>query len=187
MNNSSTLVPQTETIGYTEKLLKNIRKMSVARQLIPMEASTGWSIPLRQEGKVYLIVPFFSTNRNSEGQIALFPPFATITVDWTNQVPVEYVDLRFKNPAPELIWTEPVGTFPHARVSRMKVKEYEQKRRELLSMYDEMLSTLVEGNSFSQQWIERFQELLSLLLEPDLEPYYRALAPKFFARFLGNF
>lgn len=180
MNNFSTLASQTKNLGRTEKLLKDIRNMSIARQLIPMEASTGWSIPLHKECKVYLTVPFFSTNRNSEGKIILFPPFATITVDWKNQVPVEYVDLRFKNPAPELSWTEPAGTFPHAAISRMKVKEYEHKRRELLSMYDEMLESLEQNGFFDRQLTERFQKLLGLLLEPPLKPYYRALDPKFF-------
>ena len=40
------------------------------------------------------------------------------------------------------------------------------------------------GGEFTDEWTARFESLLRLLMEPSLEPYYRALAPKFFNRFL---
>lgn len=175
-----------QQMGRTEQLIKAIRKTPMFRENIPMEAAIGLPIPLRKAGKLYLILPCYGALPKVEDNIPLYPPFATITVDWSSQIPVEYINLRKNNPAPELQWSEQVGTFPHEAIRNMKVKEYIEKRRELLAMYDEMFDILSGDNSFSQEWTSRFRSLLSILIEPSLEPYYRALAPKFFSHFLDN-
>jgi hypothetical protein len=174
-----------ETLGKTEEFLQTIRQTPLFRQLIPVEAGIGLPIPLRKEGKVYAVLPCFGFAPTAQkGQTIIFPPFATITVNWANQVPVEYVNLRFRNPAPELQWEGQVGTFPHPAVAKMTLGEYKEKRRELLGMYDEMFEMLGSDTSFSSEWITRFSVLLRTLIEPSLEPYYRVLGAKFCERFL---
>lgn len=169
----------------TAQLLDDVRKMPIFRQLIPQEAGVGWLIPLRKEGKVYVILPFYGYTPK-ESQSVLYPPFATMTLSWANLTPVEYVNLRFENPAPELNWLKEVGTFPHPAVKNLTIKEYREKRQELLTMYDEMLDNLTQSNPFDSQWCDRFSQLLRLLIEPPLEPYYRVLGEKFFGRFLPS-
>lgn len=190
MATTTTQTPhQTEeqTLSQTEHLMKQIRKTPLFRQLIPQEAGIGWPIPLRKEGKVYLTLPIFGyTPTTEKGNTKLFPPLATITLDWSNRVPVEYVNLRFRNPAPELTWSGEVGTFPHPAVAQITRGQYQELRRELLGMYDEMLELLSQKSAFAPEWCQRFGELLRLLIEPSLEPYYRALNPKFFNRFLDR-
>jgi hypothetical protein len=174
-----------ETKSKTEELMKDIRQHPIYRQLVPMEAGVGWPIPLRKEGKVYVTLPFFGMTRTPEkGKTILSPPFAALTLSYPHQVVVEYVNLRFRNPLPELPWEGQVGTFPHPAVAQMKVSEYLEKRSELLAMYDEMLDKLAKGATFAPEWEARFKALLNLLMEPSLEPYYRALSPKFFDHFL---
>ena len=173
------------TLSKTEQLMKDIRKTPLFRQLIPQEAGVGWPIPLRKGGKVYVTLPFFGfAPTDQKGVTKLFPPFATITLDWSNQVPVEYVNLRFRNPAPELNWEGEVGTFPHPAVNQITVGQYQERRRELLGMYDEMLDNLSQNHPFTPEWNQQFSDNLRLLIEPALEPYYRVLGEKFFQRFL---
>ena len=170
-----------------EQAMENIRKMPLFRQLVPAEAGIGWPIPLRKTNKIYVTFPFFGmTSRAEKGQTTLYPPFATLTLDWTMQIPVEYVSLRFANPWPEGDWENTAGRFPHPAIADLTVGEYKAKRQELLTMYDEMLIRLAQNQSFPVEWKSRFSTLLRLLMEPSLEPYYRALAPKFFDRFLGE-
>jgi hypothetical protein len=175
-----------QTSSRTELLIKGVRKMTFFRQLVPQEAGVGWPIPLRKEGKIYVTLPFFGFSPTAEaGRTQLYPPLAIATLDWSNQLLVEYVNLRFRPPAPELDWTKQVGTFPHPGISQMTVREYRQLRQELLSMYDQMFDLLGQNNPLSPEWSQRFSDLLNTLVEPPLIPYYRALNPKFFARFLG--
>lgn len=171
------------TIGKTEKLLKDVRKMPIYNQVIPMEASVGFPIPLRKEGTVYVTLPFFMYSPK-KGENPLYPPFATLTLTWKNLIPVEYVNLRFRNPAPELNWADSVGTFPHDAIAHLTKKEYLEKRHILLNMYDQMLDNLAENKPFNPQWNQEFSQYLRLLIEPPLEPYYRVLGEKFFSRFL---
>ena len=169
----------------TELMMKKIRKMPIFQQLIPKEAGIGWLMPVRKEGKVHVTVPFYGYFPDpKQSQTVLYPSFATITLSWPKLIPVEYVNLRFRNPAPELDWMTQVGTFPHPAVEAITVGQYKEKRHQLLVMYDEMLDNLAEGKAFSPEWKEQFTELLGTLIEPSLEPYYRALSPKFCDRFL---
>ncbi len=176
----------------TEKLLKNIRKTDLFRQLIPQEAGIGFPIPLRRKDKVYAILPCFGFKPTSEkGKTLLYPPFATITVNWENQVAVEYVNLMFRKDEPgkewtEVLWEGEIGTFPHEALAKMTVNEYQQKRLQLLEMYDQMFLALAKKETLSSQWEASFSQLLSLLIEPALIPYYRILSPKFGDRFLNN-
>jgi hypothetical protein len=169
----------------TEQLMENVRKMPIFRQLVPQEAGIGWPIPLHKGGKAYVTLPFFGyTPGLQESSTKLFPPFAIMTFEWSNLMPVEYVNLRFRNPWPEGQWEGQVGTFPHPAVSHIKVTEYKARRSELLAMYDEMFDTLDLGESLPPFQARRFGQLLRLLMEPALEPYYRALSPQFFEHFL---
>ena len=170
----------------TKRLMEVLHKTPMFRQLVPQEAGMGWPIPIRKQGKVYAILPCFSYIPSEKGKTVLYPPFATITVAWSNGLPVEYVNLRFQNPWPEGDWERQVGTFPHAAVAGLTVSQYQEKRHALLSMYDEMFAMLAQGSAFPPEWTARFGHLLRALMEPSLEPYYRALRPKFFNRFLTD-
>jgi hypothetical protein len=171
--------------GKTEQFIKGVRKSPVFTSLVALEAGTGWPYPVRKGGRVYVTVPFFGCPRVADQKATpLYPPFATITAAWSNGLVVEYSNLRFRNPWPEGNWEDQVGTFPHDAISRMTVGEYKAKRAELLGLYDEMFDTLQSGGEFSDDWTSRFEQLLRTLMEPSLEPYYRAIAPKFFDRFL---
>lgn len=177
--------PEVKPRSLTEQILTDIRKTPIFQQLIPQEAGVGWPIPLRKANKVYVTLPFFGFTPTAEkGKTKLFPPFATITLNVSSQVPVEYVNLRFSNPSPDLNWEGEVGTFPHPAVVQMTVREYQEQKQLLFAMYDQMFDMLAHGSTFPPEWSTRFGNLLRTLMEPSLEPYYRALSPKFFDRFL---
>ena len=179
-----TLHHKTKTTSRTADLIKQVRKMPFFQQLVPLEAAIGFPLPIRKAGKVYLTLPIFGLGSNSKpGETPVFPPLALVTIDWSNQIPVEYLNLRFRNPAPELDWTTRVGTFPHPAVAQMNVGEYRQLRQELMGLYDEMGDRLLQQEPISLGSSQRFAELFNLLLEPALKPYYRVLNPKFCDRF----
>lgn len=169
----------------TEQTMDDMRKMPLFRQLVPAEAGIGWPVPLRKENRIYVTFPFFGkSSKGEEGKTVLYPPIATLTLDWATLVPVEYVALRFNHPWPEGNWEAPLGTFPHPAIAQVSVAQYKAKRSELLALYDEMFRRLAQNQPFPVDWKTRFSTLLSLLIEPPLVPYYRALAPRFYERFL---
>ncbi|MGL6342801.1 MAG: hypothetical protein ACRC80_27135, partial [Waterburya sp.] len=175
---------ETQQLCQTEKLLKNIRKTPLFMQLIPQEAGVGLPIPLRRNNKVYALLPCFGFKPVEKGKTLLFPPFAKITVQWSNQLPVEYVNLHFNNPAPELQWSGEIGTYPHDAVAEMTIGEYKAKRQELMQMYDEMFAALENSSGLSPDFKQQFSDLFSTLIEPPLIPYYQVFGEKFCQNFL---
>ncbi len=167
-------------------LIEEVHKMPIYRQLIPLEAQVGWLIPLRRKKRVFVMLPFFSIERIPTSQeTRLYPPFAAITLDWSNQVPVEYVDLRFRHPwSQETDWTQSVGVFPHPAIAQFSIGQYGELRKKLLTMYDHLMETLNKNKALSSDWEKEFSFLLRILMEPSLEPYYRTLGQNFFEKFL---
>ncbi len=168
-----------------KSIMDGLRKTAFYRQIVPMETGIGWPIPLRKDGQVYVILPLFGVHpAKDRTKTALYPPFATITLEWKTQNLVEYVDLRFRTNWPKEIWEKPAGYFPASETSTMTVGEYKDKREKILNIYDEMFNLLADNRPFESGFNEEFSELLQLLMEPCLEKYYRMLAPKFFNHFL---
>lgn len=164
-----------------EAMLIQVRRTPVFRSLVPAEAGIGWPIPLRRNGEAYVRLPLFGqqpTGRRG-ASAELYPPFATLTLAWSNAKPVEYVDLRFSRPWPAEQAQGPVGTFPHDAV-RGTVSDYRRERSQLLAMYDEFLEHLASDEPMPSAFLDQFAARLRKLIEPDLEPYYRILGPKFF-------
>ncbi|WP_306337158.1 hypothetical protein [Streptomyces sp. KL118A] len=179
---------RTPTPVPAAELLERLRRMPLFRQLAPMECGIGWPMPLRigpDSGatRVCLRLPLFGMRPLSGGGAELFPPFATVTLDRATARPMEYVDLRLTRPWPPPKGAEPVGTFPHEAVDGT-VGDYRAARRELLALYDDLCDSLAAHTRFEHR--DRFATLLRRLLEPGLEPYYRALGPDFYAHFLGR-
>lgn len=174
----------------TEQILKNLRQSPVFCELIAQEAQMSWPLPLRVKNSdgdfdIYLQLFFFSsTPLKEQPGNGLTTPYAMITVSWKNQVVVEYQSLEYK---PLLQVSNPnqiIGTFPHQSIAHLKRDEYLVLRNELLNLYDELFDTLLLAGELPPFWEKRFKELFSLLTEPPLQPYYRAIAPKFCNKFL---
>jgi len=93
-------------------------------------------------------------------------------------------ELRLRTALAANAGTDPVGVFPHDAVRGLSVAAYSEKRSALLAMYDELFESLAGQSTLSPEWNARFSAALRMLVEPSLEPYYRALGEKFFERFL---
>jgi hypothetical protein len=166
----------------TGALLQEVRRQPLFRQLVPMEAGIGWPIPVRRKPRVYLRLPLFGLHRE-DGRTLLSPPFATVTVDTDTGRPAEYQDLRFTRPWDPAGQPPSVGEFPHDAVRAMSTGDYAKARERLLECYDGLVASLVDDSPFVE--LEEFAELLGRLVEPSLLPYFRALGPRFYERFLG--
>ncbi|MGK5529773.1 hypothetical protein [Streptomyces sp. URMC 129] len=181
------------TSSATGRLMRDLRRMPLFRQLVPMEAFLAWPAPLRRPGPrdrpaVLLRFPLFGGRRAPGGTgLLLHPPFATLTVDRRTRRITEYTDLRYTRPRP---WPMPgtpgpVGTFPRPDAPWTTVGDYLADVERLLLGYDALLHALDEGRALPEPDAATFAGLLGRLVEPGLAPYLRALAPAFFSRFLG--
>lgn len=179
-----------DAVSRTDDLLAGLPRTPLFRSLVPLEAGVGWPIAkTRQRGDrrvVHLLVPLFGRQPSPEkGVVAvLYPPFATVRLDWKTGRVVEYRNLQAMGDWPIDTWDEPAGTFPH-EAARVPKREYVERRKALLRAYDELFESLSTGAPvLDEAWVRSFSALLGHLMEPSLLPYYRDLGPRFFAKFL---
>lgn len=181
----TTAEEQIRDTSRTAGLMREIRRTPAFRQLVPLEAAIGWPLASRRRGRAYATLPFFGVPaRRGEGGAPLYPPFAAMTLEWRTGRVVAYRYLDY-----ERLWEPPkgpVGTFPHPAVSKLRRSEYLERREDLLRLYDELFEKLESGDVFTEEWVQRFSDLLGTLMEPSLQPFYRVLAPGFVDRFAGG-
>lgn len=177
-------------LSRTEQILRNLRQSPIFCELIAQESQISWPLPQRVKSSngdidVYLRLFFFSCKplKDQAGN-GITPPTAMMAISWKNQVPVEYVNFKYKPLIEDSQPRQIIGAFPHQAIAHYKRDEYLNLRDGLLRHYDELFDTLLLGGELPPFWEKKFQQLFSLLLEPALEPYYRAIAPKFCQKFL---
>lgn len=177
----------------TERLIEGVRRTPLFRQLVPMEAGIGWPIPVRKHASqaaplVCLRLPLFGmcpAPGRGRTTVALFPPFATVTLECRTGRAMEYVDLRFTQPWPATDPKTPAGYFPHDAAPTDRTT-YLARRRRLLELYDVVVQRLAERQDLDDTLLGEFRPLLRQLVEPPLEPYYRALGLSFYRTMLGD-
>lgn len=167
-----------------ETLIKSVRNSPLGRQVIPMEAITGWPIVIRKKGVIFIKLLFFGVQQKEKGKTGLYPPAVMVAAELNSGKIVEYSDLISTSQWSDEEWAEPVGYFPHAAIAQMKVSEYKQLKKELMGMYDEMFETILNNDEFNQEWEAKFSHLLNTIIEPTLTKYYMAMGEKFFGHFL---
>ena len=184
-------MPRQTQGSRTGRLMEDVRRMPLFRQLAPMESGIGWPIAVRHRPgwtgttAVYMRLPLFGFQQPPDASrpTVIYPPFATITLDWATGRPVEYADLRYTRPWAMHGPQGAVGEFPHDAIRGWSAGEYLKSRTRLLELYDVMLDDLRAERPFGER--AEFGELFQTLLDPSLEPYYRALGGRFVEQFLG--
>jgi hypothetical protein len=172
--------------SITQRLSQHIRKSAAGRAVVPMEATTGLPVPYRHGGRIYAIFPYFVTAAtDKKEEVAIFAPVLTLTVDWQTSRLVEFVDCRYRSQWEGVDYTRPIGTFPHPAVAGMTRDEYAARRQRLLRLYDDIFNAADTGTEPDEKVLSEFSQLFKVILEPSLQPFYRALAPRFCEQFLG--
>lgn len=178
------LIPADNNLTTVEKLMKDIRRTPICRQLIPMEANTGWPIPSKKNGRVYITLPYYGAQIKEKGKTILYPPLALLTVDCQTMTVVNYVNTRYTNPWPEGNWQEPAGYFPHEAIRTMSISEYKDKKHQIMGLYDILIRCLIDGKNLDREADDKLSKLLILMMEPDLKPFYKSISPGFFGHYL---
>lgn len=174
---------ETNQLSNIEILIKTIRRTPIFKQLVPMEAVSGWPIPVKRNGRVYVVLPFYGAQAQKKGKTILYPPLALITVDCMTMVVVKYINMRFENSWPSGKWQEAAGHFPHEAICKMTVREYKAQKRQLMFLYDTIINCLIDGKKLDPQTDAQFAKIMSIMMEPGLKPFYQAISPRFFDHF----
>ena len=79
---------------------------------------------------------------------------------------------------------KPVGTFRHDAVKHLDRNGYRQMKTELFDVLNRLIAYLGDEGEFTQKDEEKLSQLYSMITEPSLHPFYKAISPKFFERYI---
>jgi len=168
-----------------EVLLENIKKQEFYRGVIPIGFGAGLPIIKIIDKQTYIMIPFFRFDRVNELDKSLIYPIKfQITVKWPSGKLVSFEDYQINPAFIKVDFSKPIGYFRHEAIKMYNSGQYNEKRKELYSLYDKLLNFLLVGDDFTSQDEDKFKELLNMIIEPSLVPIYRVLDQKFSSRFL---
>lgn len=157
---------------------------------IPMEYTPAVPILTVRNGFLCMLVPFarYQITGKKDGTL-VYPVRHYVMVSLPDFTIVAISDLRFEKPFESVDFGKPVGVFRHEAIRHLDRKGYEAAREELLALYDKLIAQLTgtdKAGSFTADDDMRMTQLLRMLVEPSLKPFYKVLDADFYNRYLAE-
>ncbi len=153
---------------------------------LPLSYVPGLPLLQIKNGNLCLLVPFLRYKVTGQPDKTLVYPIRyTVTFTLPEKQAVAFADLKYNTRYGKVNFDAPVGLFRHEAVKHMGKQEYTQARTKLLSHYDKVIDTLLNGTPYTQADEQEMAQLLRTLTEPSLLPIYKALDEDFYNKYLG--
>ncbi len=167
-----------------QEFLKGINTNDVVRRNIPMGRGMGYPV-LKIVGERLLISVFYYRSiLHPEDKTLLMPPEYMLTFDYPSGKLVSFENLRLHSQYSSVNFDKPVGTFRHEAIRHLNKTEYRDKKEQLFAAVDRLIAHLGGEGEFHSQDEKELAELYGMMTEPCLHPFYRALSPQFYARYI---
>ena len=164
----------------TKEILAQIRTSKPFCKM-PLGYVNGYPIVTVKNGRVCIVVPFLKYKKTGEvDKTLVYPIRYLMTYAVKDQVIMSLEDLSTNKAFEGFDFNAPVGCFRHEAVKELTKAEYTQKQQELYELYDSFAAALIEKKEYPVSDLKRFRELLGILVEPCLRPFYKTLYPNFY-------
>jgi hypothetical protein len=173
--------PTTTILSTLESFKRNRSRF----YLMPLESTISLPIPLllTTDGRVFLAFLVFTGKKmHGEAKIRLFRPHTKIVIEYSSAKIAFYQDYTVFDEFPTKDWNQPIGEFPHEMIQSLTLKEYTEKRKDLLGRYDPIIPLFVKNES-DKELVAGFKRCFNEICEPDLLPFMRKVG-KFFFKWL---
>lgn len=171
-----------------EQIIKNLKKGEFLLQCkIPMGYSSGFPILQIKNGSLCVTVPYLKYQTTGEvDKTLVFPIRYGISLELPTEKIIGFEDYEYKSNFANIDFDKPVGYFRHDAVRKYNKTQYKELRRELMGEYDKVINALLGNASYGISDEKRMGELLQLLAEPSLLPFYRVIDSDFYNKYLAK-
>lgn len=172
------------TITVNE-LIKNLKRSPfILNSGMPLGYTAGLPVLKITGEKLYLVVPFLKYKITGETDKTLVYPIRYIaTISIPEGKFVKFEDYSANEKMLKVDFAKPIGLFRHESIKHLNKSEYKEKRTELLSLYDKIIFSLLDGAEYTQKDETCFKELLNVIIEPSLKPFYRFIDGDFYRKY----
>jgi len=170
----------------TQEILNSLKTSDFLQHSnIPLGYTPGLPIPAMRGKSSCLVVPMLKYKITGEvDHTMVFPPRFVVTATADKAAVVAFEDLKYDNRFKLIDFDSPVGVFRHAEIRHLTKQEYEEARAELYGVIDMKLKALDGGCDFDEMDTMKFSRLYSMLLEPAVKPFYKAIDKDFVAAYV---
>lgn len=171
-----------------EQIIKNLKTSEFFLQCrIPMGYSSGFPILQIKNGSLCVTVPYLKYRTTGEvDKTLVFPIRYGISLELLTEKVIGFEDYEYKSSFVNIDFDKPVGYFRHDAVKQYNKTQYKQLRRELMGEYDKVANVLLGNAAYNIADEKRMAELLQLLAEPSLLPFYRVIDADFYNKYLAK-
>lgn len=166
--------------------LQRIKLGAVGKECIPLDTGMGLPVLETVGDRLLVSVFFYRTFPGRNDTTKIYPPQLFLSADYPDG---KIMRLNFLAADPlycETDFDSAIGTFRHEAVKRLNRAEYKAKKRELFDALDRQIAYLGGAGSFTKEDALALKGLYSMLAEPSLYPYYRALSEEFFEQYFAK-
>lgn len=174
---------------------KNISSAEIRKKIksslfvLNCEMQMGYSMgrPILQinNGSLCLLYPFIKYKKTGVvDRTEVYPVRYTVTAVLPSGKPVAYSNLEYDSRFEDVDFDVPVGYFRHEAIRQLKKTEYMELSEELDGLYDRVINMLLYDAPYSEEDEARMADLLTLLTEPGIKPFYERLDSDFYGKYL---
>lgn len=168
-----------------EQIIKNVKTSEFFLQCkIPMGYSSGFPILQIKNESLCVTVPYLKYRTTGEvDRTLVFPIRYGISLELPTEKVIGFENYEYKSSFAKIDFDKPVGYFRHDEIKQYNKTQYKELRRELMEEYDKVANTILCNAAYGSSDEKRMAELLQLLAEPSLRPFYRAIDADFYNKY----
>lgn len=169
---------------FIEDFLKKINTGAVVRSNIPLGLGMGFPMLNIMGDHLLVSVFYYRSILRPEDQTLLMPPEYQLSVDYPSGKLVSFTNLRLNPSYKNVSFDKPTGTFRHKAIQGLGREQYQEKKKDLYALMDKLIAFLGDEGEFGTEEEHEMTEIFTLMTEPSLHPFYQAMAPQFYQRFV---
>lgn len=154
---------------------------------IPMGYVPGLPLLCVRNGYLCLLVPYLKYKVTGVvDQTLVYPPRFVVTLKVPENIIVGFEDLSFHTAFENVNFAASIGLFRHEAIQHLDKQAYSAKRSQLFTLYDAIIESLEDGICLDKENELNMKQLLSILLEPAVKPFYQAIDKDFYFKYIDT-
>lgn len=153
---------------------------------MPLGYTAGFPVLQIVNDRLCVKVPYLKYKVTGQvDKTLVYPIRYVITILLPEGKIVGFEDLTMNDRFKKVHFYNPAGLFRHDSIKDLSKAEYNQKRDELLAMYDKVANALIYGDEYTAEDDEKMAELTKMMVEPCNLPVYKAIDRDFYEKYLN--
>ena len=169
------------------ELFHTLKRRPELQAVIPMGYTPGLPMLNIRQDNLCVEIPFLRYKVTGEKDRTLVYPVRYVATYLVPEMQmIRFTDLAFTPAAAKVDFNRPVGYFRHQAIAHLNRREYDSLRSETLAALDRVALSMLGQAPEDSADDAALASRMSVIVEPSLYPFYKAISPLFFNKYIGH-